>query len=386
MAMKILLLSAYHAQSHKQWCDGLIKHLPQHHWTLLSLPPRHFAWRVRGNSLSWAFSHRQQLLSGYDLLIATSLVDLAALRGFVPALAQLPTLVYFHENQFEYPRSEHQKIAVEPQIVNLYSALCADQVLFNSAWNRDSFLSGVSRLLEKLPDHVPDALPDRLRQRSSLLPVGLDPELFGQEHPASDPPILRWKHRWEYDIVGEKPKEDSLIITWSARWEYDKGPDRLLSIVKALAAMGVDFRLNIIGQSFRKTPEDIANIRNEFGHLLLQYGFVDSRSAYLGILAQSDVILSTAHHEFQGIAVAEAVASGCYPLVPNAVVYPEIFAPSFCYNSVEECVRKLSELAVCKRNRQRLHIPDVSRFSWAELGPKYAATFSSLVDDHSKQK
>ena len=160
--MKILLLSAYHAQSHQQWCDGLRKQLPQHDWTVLSLPPRHFAWRVRGNSLSWAFSHTQQLESQYDLLIATSLVDLSALRGFVPSLTQLPCLVYFHENQFEYPQSGQQTAALEPQIVNLYSALCADRVVFNSAWNRDSFLAGVTTLLEKLPDHVPPGLPQRL--------------------------------------------------------------------------------------------------------------------------------------------------------------------------------------------------------------------------------
>ena len=65
---RILLLSAYEAHSHRQWRSTLCDMFPEHYWTCLSLPPRHFAWRVRGNSLSWAFNHRQTLTDNYDLL------------------------------------------------------------------------------------------------------------------------------------------------------------------------------------------------------------------------------------------------------------------------------------------------------------------------------
>src|SRR5690554_445672 len=98
--MRILLLSAYDAVSHQYWRKGLVNALPEHDWTVLSLPARYFSWRIRGNSLSWAFGERERLQQPYDLVIATSMVDLTSLRGLVPSLARTPCVVYFHENQF----------------------------------------------------------------------------------------------------------------------------------------------------------------------------------------------------------------------------------------------------------------------------------------------
>ena len=66
--MKILLLSAYDAMSHRYWRQGVVENLDQHDWTVLSLPPRHFSWRVRGSSLSWAYGEREVLKDNYDLL------------------------------------------------------------------------------------------------------------------------------------------------------------------------------------------------------------------------------------------------------------------------------------------------------------------------------
>jgi glycosyltransferase involved in cell wall biosynthesis len=175
---RILLLSAYDAASHQHWRQQLVTMFPHCHWTHLVLPARYFSWRIRGNSLSWAFNHRQKLTDNYDLLIATSVCDLASLRGFVPELARVPTLVYFHENQLAYPDSGKQHPSVEPAMVNLYSALCADQVAFNSEWNRRSFLEGVRALLRRLPDEVPPELVSLLTAKSLVLPVPLADGLF----------------------------------------------------------------------------------------------------------------------------------------------------------------------------------------------------------------
>ena len=99
--MKILLLSPYDAMSHQYWWQGLRDNLREHAFCVVTLPPRFFSWRFRGNSLSFAFDER--LKDGYDLVIATSMTDLSSLRGMCPALSSVPTIVYFHENQFAYP-------------------------------------------------------------------------------------------------------------------------------------------------------------------------------------------------------------------------------------------------------------------------------------------
>ena len=145
--MRILLLSAYDAASHRRWREALVAQFSEHDWQVLTLPARHFRWRIRGNSLTWAMSDRGVLEQDYDLLVATSMVDLATLKGLVPKLAEVPSIAYFHENQFAYPASGRQFDSVDPQMVTLYTALAADRLAFNSEYNRETFLRGVERLL-----------------------------------------------------------------------------------------------------------------------------------------------------------------------------------------------------------------------------------------------
>jgi glycosyltransferase involved in cell wall biosynthesis len=368
--MRILLLSAYHADSHRQWCRGLMAYLSQHDWTLLSLPARHFAWRVRGNSLSWAFSQQQQLGARYDLVVATSLVDLAALRGFVPSLAQIPTLVYFHENQFAYPQSDHQRPAVEPRIVNLYSALCADQVVFNSAWNRDSFLGGAEALFDQLPDHVPSGLGKRLAGRSTIVPVGLDPTLFAIEREKCD-------HR-------EAPR-----VLWNHRWEYDKGPDALLGALRELKRRQLPFRLDLLGQQFRQQPAAFEQIRQEFAAELDEFGYLPDRSAYVDCLTRADLVLSTALHDFQGLAVLEASACGALPLVPARLAYPEFLPETCLYPSTPEqpeiearalvdAFIRLTDESGRQATRNQISLRDLG---WDRLSGRYDDLFRKLAGD-----
>ncbi len=178
---RVLLLSGYDAASHRRWREHLAALLPEFHWHTLALPPRFFRWRIRGNPLSWL---KEPLLQEpWDLIVATSMVDLATLRGLNPRLVRTPCLLYMHENQFAFPISSGQNASADPQMVNLYSALCADCVVFNSGWNRDSFLAGARAFLQKLPDEVPEGLIETLRDRSRVIPVPIEDRLFFERPP-----------------------------------------------------------------------------------------------------------------------------------------------------------------------------------------------------------
>lgn len=373
--MRVLLLSAYDAESHQHWRNLLVEAFTDVHWTVLTLPSRYFSWRIRGNSLSWAFDKRDVLEQPYDLIIATSMTDLSALRGFVPTLARIPAILYFHENQFVYPSSGKEFKSVEPCILNLYGAISADYVLFNSQFNQDTFLQGCKSLLEKLPDHVPKGVIEHLKEKSSVLPVPLSDDCFTHRSVNE----IRWVNR---DPVCNRP----LRIVWAARWEYDKGPDRLLSILEALEHSEIDYRIAILGQKFRGTPDTFSIMGEKFAHRIDQFGYADSRDEYLSWLNCADIFLSTATHEFQGLSVLEAVALGCIPILPKRQVYPDLFADEYLYpdcedNLVLEAVKAVEAIEKQWKALQSglAAVPNVGHFHNEALIPQYESVISEVI-------
>jgi len=362
---RILLLSAYDAVSHQHWRKGMVATLPEYEWCVLALPPRHFSWRIRGNSLSWAFSERELLESGFDLIITTSMTDLSALKGMVPKLADTPALLYFHENQFDYPASGREFQSIEPQMVSLYAALSAERAVFNSDYNRHTFLKGVEELLKRLPDHVPAGIVPLLAERSSTLPVLLDDSWGG--------------------LSSQRGQRFTLL--WNHRWEYDKAPERLFAALLRLREMGIDFRAHIVGQRFRRTPPVFNEIREALEGHIGAWGYVEDEEEYRQLMQQSHVVLSTSLHDFQGLSILEATAAGCIPLVPNRLAYREFIPEKFRYashpdNEIEEAealALELSRLAGLHGENRLPESPDVSGLFWCNRKTEYQRLIESLL-------
>lgn len=379
--MKILLLSAYDAASHKHWRQTLQKNMGQHQWHVLALPPRYFNWRIRGNSLTWAFDSDLDCVTDYDCLIATFMTDLSALRGMRPNLCLLPTLLYFHENQFAYPKSkdldnpaETQRIEIqriEPQIVQLYSSICADKLIFNSRFNRDTFLSGVEELLKKMPDCIPKGVCESLKAKSQCLAVPLTESFFAMVN------------------TRQRGKNRSLQIVWNHRWEYDKGPELLADCIASLPP-SLALCFHVVGQRFRTTPKAFERIYELLvaRKWLGEWGFVASNSEYRSLLARSDIVLSTADHDFQGLSVLEAVALGCVPLVPNRVVYPEWFSGNFLYavdgDVKQNLCNKLVSLERQYSSGTFPSAPTLELFRWCQLQSGYDEVLFELIKPNSK--
>ena len=75
-------------------------------WRSLTLSPRHFSWRIRGNPLALLYEDDNAAeIAQADLVVATSMTDLASLRGLCPTLTKIPNIIYFHENQFAFPET-----------------------------------------------------------------------------------------------------------------------------------------------------------------------------------------------------------------------------------------------------------------------------------------
>lgn len=376
--MRILLLSAYDTLSHRYWRESLVKQFPQYQWTVLHLAPRYFNYRVRSNPLSWSSQHRKILEQPYELVIATSLVDTSTLRGLVPSLAQTPLWVYCHENQFAYPSSLIQDSRrtlqhdLEVKMVFLYNCLCADWISFNSNWNRNTALQELSELLKAFPEKTDPQCMDSLEIKSDVLPVPLN-EKMNNQLPAGNPKKL------------EAGRE--IQVVWNHRWEYDKGPDFLLAFVKELSSRQIPVCLHVTGKQFRQQPEafDVLQRYLETENSSVRkgvFGFLDSRNEYMECLESSDIVLSTALHDFQGLSILEAVQCGCIPLLPDKLAYPEFFEEKFLYewkDLPEDCARSAVDKLVCLQKKGDLQLPDLVRFDWSCLREAYACRIESLV-------
>lgn len=376
---RVLLLSAYDADSHRQWRENLARLFPAVDWTQLSLPARHFSWRVRGNALTWRFENAALLRRPYDLLIATSMVDLASLRGFLPGLAGIPTVVYFHENQFAYPPNaldseDNRQTRVNAQLISLYAALCADRIVFNSDYNRQTFLAGAGNLLSRLPERTPDVVMETLGS-ALVVPVPLAEDARQTQARGG-------------------PDRHVLDVVWNHRWEFDKGPELLLETARGILRDDLPVRLHMLGRRFRRAPAEFAQLTEILAEtgarhpgLAGRIGYIPERQAYLEQLARCDVVLSTARHDFFGISVLEACSLGCTPLCPDALVYPDYLEKEFLYPweeggepgcCAEEILARLRCWAARKADGQPLPSADISCFDAGRVRARYAELFAGL--------
>jgi glycosyltransferase involved in cell wall biosynthesis len=353
-ALDILMLEPYYGGSHRAFADGYRKH-SRHNITLHTLPARKWKWRMRGSALKLARDIGQHRP---DALLATDFLDLAALTALRPELlANVPRLAYFHENQLTYPLPDEDERDYQYGFTNITTCLAADRVLFNSRYHLTNFVEAVGDLLGKMPDCVPEGVPEQIEARSEVVPVGVN---------------LREIDRIRPEV---QPSEGPPLILWNHRWEFDKAPRKFFEAIERLEAEGCDFELAVVGQSFRRCPPVFDWAKERFAHRIRQFGYLPSREDYLRLLLRSDIVVSTAVHEFFGIAVVEAIYAGCVPVLPNRLSYPELLATDgsspYLYETDEEMVEQLACWCASPRKlREQSLAENVKRFGWEEVAPR----------------
>lgn len=303
----------------------------------------------------------------WDLILVTDMINLAELNGLLQSAARnLPVIAYFHENQFAYPDRQQRQRDQHFAFTNLVSALAADRVWVNSSYNRDSMIQQLNLWMDRWPDFPPRDAPQKIIAKSSIQPPGIEAT-----------PRAR---------AGPLQENSPMHILWAARWEHDKNPDRLLRILEGLAKSKSKFLLSVAGKQYSECPASLVAIRERFADRILHWGFCEERTKYLQLLHEADVFLSTADHEFFGIAAAEAIAAGCKPLLPNRLAYPELLSidghperAELLYDTDAQAIERL---------QQWLELPTADRHS--DLANEFRSRFgwenrAQSMDDEAEK-
>jgi glycosyltransferase involved in cell wall biosynthesis len=364
--MKILALEPYYGGSHRAFLDGWVSH-SHHKWTVIGLPAHKWKWRMRHSAITFVEQAQAMVADGaaFDLLFCSDMLNLAEFRGLAPeSIRQLPTVVYFHENQLTYPARREDERDLHFGMINCTTALAADQVWFNSAFHRDSFLGALKALLHRMPDYNHVEVVDIIARKSVVHPQGIaESTMCGTRLPG--PPRI-------------------LLV---ARWEHDKNPELFFRAMYWLKDEGVDFRLSVIGEQFSEVPAVFAEAQSRLGDQIDRWGYQSTRNDYERALAEADIVVSTADHEFFGVGVIEAVAAGAYPLLPKRLAYPEIFGSGeqFFYDGsfdnlvvrLKELIRNTHEGRLWERHPDRL-ANVVEKYYWKNLAPRLDDALQSL--------
>lgn len=381
--LDVLLVEPYFGGSHRSWAEGYQRH-SGHRVRLVTHADRFWRWRLRGAALTLAEAIEAEVASGGrpDLVLVSDMVNVAALLGLARrSLGDVPVVLYLHENQLVYPAPPrrgsraNRRSTSDPEeaaLVNWVSMAAADAVVVNSEHHRAVLREALPRLLARAPDHPHAERCEPLLDALSVLPVGVE---------VAD---LVAAARTTGTTTDGPP-----LVVWNQRWEHDKDPEAFFAALVPLADEGVAFSLALAGENVRVDPQEFDAARRRLDTRVVHVGHLPVPE-YRRLLLRGDVVVSTARHEYFGVALVEAIAAGAVPLLPRRLSYPEVVPEAYhgavLYDDDELRDRLrgvLVDLAGARARTAGLR-EAMARFDWSVVAPRYDAHLSAVVERYGR--
>jgi len=351
------------------------------------MPDRFWKWRMHGGGITLArrfnethrLSCRQQIPPLPHVILATDMIDLTTFQSLTRRITHnIPAILYMHENQITYPlpdtvgagpmRRQQGERDLHYGFINYASMMAADLVLFNSEHHRSDFFSQLPSFLKHFPEFNELETIPLLVEKSEVMPVGVDIQGLNKaksSYGQSDPPL----------------------ILWNQRWEYDKNPEQFFAALCVLKREGIPFRLAVCGANFRQKPAEFEEARVALAGQIIHWGYAET-DKYQQLLWDASITISTANHEFFGISIVEAVACNTFPILPRRLSYPELLPPSAhdrcLYTDFPGLMENLrwSLTNNTARNAISLELAShVAQFDWRIIAEQYDDRITSLVDE-----
>lgn len=305
-----------------------------------------------------------------DLILATDMLNLSSFLALTRhKTVNIPTALYFHENQLSYPWSPKDRDVVKNRdyhysFINYISAYAADRVFFNSLYHKNTFFEELKRFLKIFPDNNEISTIDKIIRKSRVLHLGLNLSKFNRCTPPTG-------------------SNKTPLILWNHRWEYDKNPSDFIDALITLSKKDIDFEVAFLGECFNKVPEVFLKAKKELSKHIVHFGYVEDHGSYIEWLWKSDILPITSNQDFFGASMVQAVYCDTIPLLPERLTYPELIPADtfsdYYYKSQNDLVEKLEQLLTHKKQLKPLR-STIQKFDWPNIIKKYDQALSGIVD------
>ncbi|MEO1063300.1 MAG: DUF3524 domain-containing protein [Actinomycetota bacterium] len=362
--LDVVLVEPWLGGSHEAWARGYAA-ASRHRVRVVGHQGGPWRWRLQASSVTLAAELAATCRwEPMDLLLVSSMTDLAQLLGIARrTVGDTPVVHFRHESQLLYPEAIGARISKGIRLQEWASLVAADRVVFNSEYHRTALLEALPRLLDDAPDHRHHGRLPALAAASSVLPVGVD-----------------------LSELRARPAIDRAVPTvlFNHRWHHDKQPEAALDALLAVADRGVAFELVMCGADDLPDDRPVRHRLARLGDRVRHAGELD-RAAYVEVLHDADVVLSTATQECFGVAVVEAIAAGCVPVLPDRLSYPELIPTRYhgdvLYGPetlVDRLAVVLNDVGAARRRVDGL-AEDTHRFDWSTVAPTYDRFLADVV-------
>ncbi len=304
-ACPLLYLESYGSGSHER-IARLLQRFSRHHVDIIFLARDHWRWLALAGHRTFARAISSLNYARPDFIVYSGPASATLVISALPRnWSWVASAAYFHESQWTYPAIDFDP---RPYLVGHLETLEAvDQVWFNSSFHHHEF----RRSALANPSSRVRRLAHEIVERQWCKTRVLHPPVHVETQPANESGSV-------------------CHIAWAARWERDKRPDILVRALQSVISAGLEPLVHLLG-----SPSGVPSSRDEIPEMLRPFiapgsGF-PGRMEYERRLSCSDIWISTAEHEFFGVAALEAALLGATPIVPRALAYPETLpsAPSY---------------------------------------------------------